>query len=83
MRIIMPKKACRKVTIIYYSDLSLELMHVIESFPQNENGRVILPMEFKANKSIVAVCDGEVSILNKIGDKIQATESNIVIPSYH
>ena len=78
----MPKNGLRKVTIIYYSDLSLELMHVIESFPQNENGRVILPMDFKANKSIVAVCDGEVSILNKIGDKSRAIRTNKIIPSY-
>jgi len=78
----MSKNTNRKVTIIYYSDLSLDLMHVVQSFPQNENGRVILPADFKANKSIVAVCDGEVSILNKIGDKTQATESTKIIPSY-
>lgn len=60
----------RLVTIIYYSDLSLELMHETHAFPQNKNGRVIIPNEFKADKSIIAVCDGKVTILNKVGDRI-------------
>ncbi len=60
----------RTVTIIYYNDLSLELMHDVERFPQNENGRVIISNDFKVEKSIVAVCDGEITILNKVGDRI-------------
>lgn len=60
----------RIVTIIYYSDISLELMHETHSFPENKNGRVIIPDSFKVDKSIIAVCDGEVTILNKIGDRI-------------
>lgn len=60
----------RKVTIIYYSDLSLELMHEAACFPQNDNGRVVISDEFKKGKSIIAVCDGEVSILNKVGDRV-------------
>lgn len=62
----------RKVTVIYYSDLSLELMHEVATFPQNENGRVIISPQFKKDKSIIAVCDGEVSILNKVGDRVDA-----------
>lgn len=60
----------RKVTIIYYCDDGLELHHQVKTFEQNENGRVIIPQEFKDGKSIIAVCDGEVVILNKIGDRI-------------
>ncbi|MCO4798903.1 MAG: TIGR02922 family protein [Colwelliaceae bacterium] len=59
----------RKVTIIYYSDLSLELMHEVATFPQNKNGRVIISDSFKKDKSIIAVCDGEAKILNKVGDR--------------
>ncbi len=59
----------RLVTIIYYSDLSLELMHEVQTFPQSKTGRVVIPESFKADKSIIAVCDGEVSILNKVGDR--------------
>lgn len=60
----------RKVTIIYYSDDSLELMHQVKEFPQNQKGRVIISEEFKKEKSIIAVCDGEITILNKVGDRI-------------
>ena len=66
----MTKMTRRKVTIIYYSDSSLELHHQVESFPQNEHGRVIIPESFKQGKSIIAVCDGEIDILNKAGDRI-------------
>lgn len=66
----MPKSNQRIVTIIFYNDDSLELLHEVHSFHQNENGRVIIPLSFKRDKSIVAVCDGEISILNKIGDRV-------------
>lgn len=58
------------VTVIYYSDLSLELHSDCCRFNVNKNGRVIIPEQFKQGKSIVAVCEGEISILNKIGDRI-------------
>ena len=60
----------RTVTIIYYHDDGLELHHVVKTFAQNDAGRVIIPQAFKEEKSIIAVCDGEVEILNKIGDRI-------------
>ena len=60
----------RQVTIIYYDDDGLELYHTVEILDQNEEGRVIIPRAFKEGKSIIAVCDGEVEILNKIGDRI-------------
>lgn len=66
----MTEKQHRQVTIIYYCDVSLELLHETHIFAQNEQGRVILPAEFKEGKSIIAVCDGEIKILNKLGDRI-------------
>jgi len=60
----------RVVTIIYYEDNGLELHHKVKEFEQNEHGRVIIPADFKEGKSIIAVCDGEIEILNKIGDRI-------------
>ena len=60
----------RKVTIIYYRDDGLELHHKVKVFERNEEGRVIIPPAFKDGKSIIAVCDGEIEILNKIGDRI-------------
>lgn len=63
-------KMQRKVTIIYYRDDGLELHHKVKTFEQNEEGRVVIPEAFKEGKSIIAVCDGEIEILNKIGDRI-------------
>ena len=60
----------REVTIIYYRDDGLELHHKVKSFDQNDEGRVIIPQAFKEGKSIIAVCDGEIEILNKVGDRI-------------
>ena len=63
-------KSERKVTIIYYDDNGLELHHAMRTFEENEHGRVIIPADFKKGKSILAVCDGEIEILNRIGDRI-------------
>ncbi len=65
----------RTVTIIYYSDISIELVHEVKCCRQNKNGRVIIPDEFKVGKSIIAVCDGEVKMLNKIGDRVKFDNS--------
>lgn len=64
----------RKVTVIYYTEGSLELKHDVETFKQNLNGRVIIPDNFKEDKSIIAVCDGEIEILNKVGERILSVE---------
>jgi uncharacterized protein (TIGR02922 family) len=63
-----------QVTVIFYNEESLELMHETHNFSQNEQGRVILPPEFKEGKSIIAVCEGEIQILNKLGDRIVLVE---------
>jgi uncharacterized protein (TIGR02922 family) len=64
----------RKVTIIYYSDEGLELLHEVKIFEQNNDERVVIPQAFKQGKSIIAVCDGEVKILNKLGDRILSVD---------
>ncbi|MBA6293150.1 TIGR02922 family protein [Colwellia sp. MB3u-70] len=66
----METKNLTTVTIIYYQEDSLELKHEIKSYPKNKFGRVIIPQEFRQNKSILAVCLGEITIINKIGDRI-------------
>jgi len=62
------------VTIIYYCDSSLELKHQVIAAEKNQSGRVIIPQTFKENKSIIAVCNGDIKILNKMGDRIIAAE---------
>ncbi len=61
----------KEVTIIYYSEQSLELKHSVESFSQLNNGRVVIPESYKENKSIIAVCEGRVNILNRFGERIE------------
>ena len=68
-----PAGTIKEVTIIYYGELSLELQHSVEHFLQLENGRVIIPDSYKQDKSIIAVCDGAVNILNKFGERIEFT----------
>jgi uncharacterized protein (TIGR02922 family) len=63
-------EALTTVTIIYYNENCLELKHEIKRYPKNKSGRLIIPDEFKEDKSIIAVCLGEISIINKIGDRI-------------
>jgi uncharacterized protein (TIGR02922 family) len=70
----MPDHEQRIVTVIYYIEGSLELKHDVCSFDENLNGRVIIPNEFKQDKSIIAVCDGEIEILNKVGERILSVE---------
>ena len=64
------KQGCAQVTISYYNDESLELLHEVKHFPKNQNGRIAIPVEFKKGKSIIAVYEGKVKILNKMGDRI-------------
>ena len=64
----------RTVTVIYYREGSLELVHDVLDFDENKNGRVIIPELYKEHKSIIAVCDGEVEILNKVGDRILSVD---------
>jgi len=62
-----------QVTIIYYHEESLELLHEVKLLPLNEEGRVVIAEAFKVGKSIIAVCAGDIRILNKVGDRILPT----------
>lgn len=65
------------ITIIYYCDTSLELKHCVCNVKRSESGRVVIPDEFKVGKSIVAVCNGEVDIMNKIGERILPSADSV------
>ena len=73
-----PTGSIKEVTIIYYGELSLQLQHSVEHFVQLENGRVIIPESYKQDKSIIAVCDGKVNILNKFGERIEFLVFSII-----
>jgi uncharacterized protein (TIGR02922 family) len=62
------------ITIIYYCDSELELKHQVCEVEKSEIGRVVIPEELKKNKTIVAVCNGDVEIINKLGERILPAE---------
>lgn len=65
----------RLVTIVYYDSSSLALKHHATHFEQHdESSRIIIPQEYKEDKIIIAVCDGEINILNRLGDRILPSE---------
>ena len=65
-------QATRTVTVIYCCDGQLELFRETQSFNLNAYGDMIIPERYKRGKTIVAVCEGEVEILNSIGDRLIA-----------
>jgi uncharacterized protein (TIGR02922 family) len=62
----------KQVTIMYYDNSSLELMHNTLQLEQGKDGRVIIPERFKMNKSIVTIIEGKAKIMNSMGDRITA-----------
>jgi len=63
-------EAKRKVTVIYCCDNDLALYRKTQSFKLNDYGDMIIPQNFKRGKTIVAVCEGEIDVINSIGDKL-------------
>ncbi len=63
-----------QATLIFFEDDALDLRHETHNFNRSESGRLIIPPELKKGRSIIAVCDGEVDILNSIGDRITPFE---------
>ena len=62
--------ATRKVTVIYCCDDDLALYRKTQSFNLNAYGDMVIPHDFKRGKTIVAVCEGEVDVINSVGDKL-------------
>ncbi len=65
-------EAKKKVTVIYCCDEDLAMYRKTQFFDLNAFGDMIIPQEFKQGKTIVAVCDGEINVLNSIGDTLTA-----------
>ena len=63
-------EATRKVTVIYCCDDDLAMYRQTQSFNLNAYGYMIIPQDFKRGKTIEAVCEGEVDIINSVGDKL-------------
>ncbi|ARD23338.1 MULTISPECIES: TIGR02922 family protein [Shewanella] len=67
------------VTVLFYEAPVGLLMKntVLTDLDVSETGRVMLPNEFRAGKSIIAVLDGECKILNSLGERVYA-QKNLV-----
>jgi len=63
-------EAKRKVTVIYCCDNELTMYRKTQSFNINAYGDMIIPQEFKRGKTIVAVCEGDIDVINSVGDKL-------------
>ena len=63
-------EAKRKVTVIYCCDNDLAMYRKTQVFNLNAYGDMIIPQDFKRGKTIVAVCDGEINIINSVGDRV-------------
>ena len=61
--------ATSKVTVIFYQEGSLELQHELVECQHDAQG-IGLPLSYRQDKSIIAVCEGDIHVLDKIGDRI-------------
>ena len=59
----------RKVSVLYYDHYSLQLKCEVLTAAIRPQGRVVIPQAFKVNKSIIVVCEGEINIFNRLGDR--------------
>ena len=63
-------EARREVTVIYCCDDDLSLYRKTKFFNLNSYGEMIIPLDFRLGKTIVAVCDGNINVINSVGDKL-------------
>jgi hypothetical protein len=60
------------ITILYYEGiLGLEIHSAVLDKLPIKNERVIIPASFKKDKTIVAVLDGDVKVLNSLGERAE------------
>ncbi|WOH39326.1 DUF2375 family protein [Thalassotalea fonticola] len=64
----------KTVSVFYYNNRSLELKHQVLHYPYTNNGKVLIPNEFKKFRNILTVYDGNLKVLNKIGERILPLE---------
>ncbi|MBB1269195.1 TIGR02922 family protein [Shewanella sp. SR44-3] len=62
------------VTVLYYEAPAGLIMHneILTGLAVSESGRVMIPQQFRRGKSIIAVLEGECTILNSLGERVYA-----------
>lgn len=60
-----------KVTMLYYDEQNPLLLQqqVLSGLKMSQQGRVIIPVGEKLGKIIIAILEGEVRVLNSLGDR--------------
>ena len=53
------------ITIFYYCHENLDLRAFQGCFTRLDDGRTLIPEEFKTKKDIIAVCDGHIEVLEQ------------------
>ncbi|MGI2000534.1 DUF2375 family protein [Shewanella frigidimarina] len=71
--------ATQTITVLYYpAELAImPIAEVLYNLEVGVGGRVIIPIEFKADKIIVAVFKGEAELLNVLGDRVASEFNNV------
>jgi uncharacterized protein (TIGR02922 family) len=66
------KPSLATVTILFYEAPAGLEMHntVLTDLAISHSGRVMIPDSFRRGKSIIAVLDGECTILNALGERV-------------
>ncbi|MBW8192938.1 TIGR02922 family protein [Neiella marina] len=60
----------KRVTVLYYTESDLRLSDEVLVLNTSSSGRVIIPAEFKQDKQIIAVLEGECRLLNRLGERV-------------
>ncbi|MDP5146044.1 TIGR02922 family protein [Shewanella sp. ULN5] len=65
-------KTTATVTVLYYeAPVGLEMHNaVLTDLEVSEFGRVMIPSSFRRGKSIIAVLEGQCTILNSLGERV-------------
>ena len=66
------------VTVLFYDDMEPMKLdsQVFTGLQLSSQNRVILPDDFRPGKTIIAVLEGEVKILNRLGDRAQYADGS-------
>lgn len=70
----MKRQDNKVVTVFYYDNRSLVLKHRVMHYPYTANGKVMIPTAFKKFRAILAVFEGDLTVLNKVGERILPME---------
>ena len=70
----MQKSQTILATLFFYKDSDITLHHETHTLVLSPAGRAIIPSHLKEGRSIIAVCEGEVEVLNKMGDRLLPIE---------